>query len=129
MDAHHHEPVRAEPDLIPVTPVIVGVLLVIGSFLSSIFWSYKIQRREEASQMAMGASTEEIPAEARDAFKYEVGIINMEQFESESRAYTLQSQQRKSLQSYGWQDRKMNLAHVPVSEGMKKVAAQYGGAR
>lgn len=124
MDSHHHEPVRAEPDFIPVGPVLMGLSIVILSFLIGIFWSYKLQRRNEA---ALGNTTEEMPGEAKHAFKYEVGIINQQQFETETRAYTLQAQQRQSLHQYGWADRKTNLAYVPVEEGVKRVTSQYGG--
>ena len=128
MDAHHHhEPVRAEPDLVPASAVIVGIALVVGSFLIGIYWSYKIQRREEGNIIANGGFSEEKPQEATHAFKYEVGLINQQQFETEGRAYTLQGQQKKSLNEYGWADRKANLAYVPLEEGIKKVTAQYGG--
>lgn len=124
MDSHHHhEPVRAEPDLIPVAPVLIGVAIIILTFLIGIFWSYKLQRREEARH----ETAEDSPAPAPLAFKYEVGIINSEQFDSETRAYTLQSQQRNSLNEYGWANRSQNLAYVPIEEGIRKVTAQYGG--
>lgn len=125
MDSHHHhEPVRAEPDFIPVTPILVGVAIIILSFVVGTFWSYKLQRRSEA---ALGGTTEEQPGEAKHAFQYEVGIINQQQFELETRAYSLQAQQRAALHAYGWADRKQNLAYVPVEEGIKRVTAQYGG--
>ncbi|MFL5321424.1 MAG: hypothetical protein ACJ790_17315 [Myxococcaceae bacterium] len=48
-DAHGHgEPVRAEPDLVPVAPVIVGIGVIVVIFLVGIFWSYRIQRHQEA---------------------------------------------------------------------------------
>ena len=124
-DSHggHGEPFRAEQDNIPVGPVLAGLAIVILSFLVGIFWSYKLQRREEA---ALGRTTEEMPGPAKHAFQYEVGLINSQQFNSETRAYTNIAQQKASLNQYGWQDRKANLAHVPIEEGIKKVTAQYG---
>src|SRR4051794_17931854 len=97
-DHGHGAPIRAEPDIIPVGPVIVGVAVIIVIFLVGIFWAYRIQRHKEA---LLGASEDSMPLAAHQG-QYEVGIINQEQFEREHRAYDNLAEKKEALQNYGW---------------------------
>jgi hypothetical protein len=122
-DHGHGEPVRAEPDFVPVAPVIVGIAVIVVIFLVGIFWSYRIQRHQEH---AVDGIAEDIAPKPSHAFNYEVGMINQKQFEQEHRAYDLQGQQKADLSGYGWTDKEKKLVHVPVEEGAKKLIQEQG---
>lgn len=125
-DAHHGEPVRAEPDFVPAGVVIAGVAFIVVIFLVGIFWSYRILRHTEA---AVDGIAEDGAPRPNNSYQYEVGIVNQEQFAREKRAYQMQGAQKDAVNNYGWQDREKKLVHVPVEQGAQKLMTEQGGQK
>lgn len=64
-----------------------------------------------------------VPAEVGRA---EIGRVNQQPFEQDTRAETLRRRQRERLTTYGWVDRDARLIHIPVEDAMRQVLTEEG---
>jgi len=113
--AEHGHGVRSEEDRVPsVRLVLVGVaaLLVffVGSFLTA---SYERARERESGPIV-------VPPELG---QNKIGLVEQQTFDLVVRGERARARQLERLGSTGWLDRQAGIAHIPIDEAMRLVAA------
>jgi len=110
-----HGGVRSEADQVPGARIVLvglGALLVflVGSLLTV---GYLHGRQAAAGPLS-------IPPEASDS---KIGLVEQQLFTRVERGERARARDRERLASYGWVDRKAGVAHIPVDQAMRLVAA------
>jgi hypothetical protein len=111
-DAHG---VRSEADHVPVLRLaLVGLVALFIFFLGSLAAvAYLHVRQVERGPVA-------VPPEIGLS---KIGLVEQQLFDLSVRGERARARQREHLGSAGWVDRRAGLAHIPIEEAMKLVAA------
>jgi hypothetical protein len=107
--------VRSEEDRIDSRAIVgVGVASLVLFFLASLVAvSYFFHRMSERGPIA-------IPPEVGQS---KIGLVEQQQFGLVARGERARQEDLKRLGSYGWVDQQGGVAHIPIEEAMRLVAA------
>jgi hypothetical protein len=111
---HAHD-VRSEDDRIDSRAIVgVGVASLVLFFLASLVTvSFFHQRMAARGPIA-------VPAEVGQS---KIGLVEQQQFGLVVRGERARARDLARLGSYGWVDRQAGVAHIPIEEAMRLVAA------
>jgi hypothetical protein len=111
----HDHGVRSEDDHVQSLRVaLVGVAALVIFFLGSLVTvGYFFARQAERGPIP-------IPPEVGLS---KIGMVEQQTFELAVRGERAKARQLERLGSFGWVDRKAGVAHIPIEEAMKLVAA------
>jgi hypothetical protein len=110
-----HAGARSEEDRVS-TPAILGVgvaalvLFFLASLVTVSFWREKMDERGPVA----------VPPETGQS---KIGLVEQQLFELTVRGERDRARKLERLGSYGWVDRAAGVAHIPIEEAMRLVAA------
>jgi len=114
-DQGGHGGVRSEADLVPgVRIVLVGLGALLVFLVGSLLTVGYLQGRQAA------AGPIPVPPEMGDS---KVGLVEQQLFTRVARGERARARDLERLSSYGWVDRKAGVAHIPIDQAMRLVAA------
>jgi hypothetical protein len=98
--------------------IVVGVVSLVAFALCTV-WAVKILDSETRR-------LRDERGEARKATelgKEEIGIVDQVPFQSDTRLEHWRQERREALHGYGWVNRKLGVAHIPIEQAMEQAAA------
>ncbi|HVO19174.1 MAG TPA: hypothetical protein VMU15_07960 [Anaeromyxobacter sp.] len=107
--------VRSEADQVPGLRI---VLVGLGALLVFLVGSLLAVGYLHGRQLAAGPIA--VPPEVGDS---KVGLVEQQLFARVERGEQARARDQERLASYGWVDRKAGVAHIPIDEAMRLVAA------
>jgi hypothetical protein len=114
-----------EEERLPYGRLVAVLIATLVIFSGAVLWARSILVGESGRVLPTGG------APAREVGEAEIGIVDQEMFDRESRAERLRQEQRRHLDSYGWMDRDAGVIHIPIQRAMDEVisglARERGG--
>ncbi len=112
---HAGHGVRSEHDHVPAMRLfLVGLAALLVFFLGSLLTVLYLRARVAA------AAPDVMPPEVG---RSKIGLVEQQLFDRIDRGERLRTRQLERLGSAGWVDRSAGVAHIPIDEAMRLVAA------
>ncbi len=105
---------------IPAREVLAGGLMTLGLF------AFIVLATELLLHQPIKPGPRDVTPRPAKLGQPEIGIVNQELFEQDTRAEQTRQAQRQRLSTYGWVDRARGTVHVPIERAMERAVEELG---